>query len=246
MHSTLVTRTLSRSGLRAQHFTNIGFSYFRLRSGGGVVGTSKDVDGDDELEEVSDSEFDKLLDEQERGWENKTGKKFDYNYIATPKERKKMKRKNEHKMDSEFQELDDDEPDFDDLYSDQSDHDEGSDDGMDFEFQGKVLRVSKKYIIAAGAHLPQGQILRIFLDDGMEEDEPPPPKKTKKGKKSRILDSDKVTASAEVLGELLDNQPTGKSKQMEWEEKRASNKQGKRFTKSKGTGKHPNKRFRKK
>merc|ERR1712131_375996 len=135
---------------------------------GGVVGTSKD-DADDELEEVSDSEFDKLLDEQERGWENKTGKKFDYNYIATPKERKKMKRKNEHKMDSEFQELDDDEPDFDDLYSDQSDHDEGSDDGMDFEFQ----------------------------DDGMEEDEPPPPKKTKtkKAKKSRILDSDKVTAS---------------------------------------------------
>ena len=86
-----------------------------------------------------------------------------------------------------------------------------------------------------------------FLDDGMEEDEPPPPpKKTKKGKKSRILDSDKVSASAEVLGEILDNQPTGKSKQMEWEEKRTSNKQGKRFTKSKGTGKHPNKRFRKK
>ena len=127
------------SPVRAQHFTNIEFSYFRLRSGGGVVGTSKDVDGDDELEEVSDSEFDKLLDEQERGWENKTGKKFDYNYIATPKERKKMKRKNEHKMDSEFQELDDDEPDFDDLYSDQSDHDEGSDDGMDFEFQGMTL-----------------------------------------------------------------------------------------------------------
>merc|ERR1712168_1327046 len=100
-------------------------------------------------------------------------------------------------MDSEFQELDDDEPDFDDLYSDQSDHDEGSDDGMDFEFQ----------------------------DDGMEEDEPPPPpKKTKKGKKSRILDSDKVSASAEVLGEILDNQPTGKSKQMGWE-----NKTGKKF-----------------
>ena len=117
----------------------IEFSYFRLRSGGGVVGTSK-VDADDELEEVSDSEFDKLLDEQERGWENKTGKKFDYNYIATPKERKKMKRKNEHKMDSEFQELDDDEPDFDDLYSDQSDHDEGSDDAMDFE--GTFLMVT--------------------------------------------------------------------------------------------------------
>ena len=114
------------------------FSYFRLRSGGGAVGTSKG-DDDDELEEVSDSEFDKLLDEQERGWENKTGKKFDYNYIATPKERKKMKRKNEHKMDSEFQELDDDEPDFDDLYSDQSDHDEGSDDGMDFEFEGRIF-----------------------------------------------------------------------------------------------------------
>merc|ERR1711990_1310009 len=138
--------------------------YFRLRSGGGVVGTSKDVDGDDELEEVSDSEFDKLLDEQERGWENKTGKKFDYNYIATPAERKKMKKKNQHKMDAEFQELDDDEPDFDDdLYSDQSDHDEGSDDGMDFD----------------------------FADDDMEEDEPPPPKKTMKGKKSKILDSDK-------------------------------------------------------
>ena len=128
------------STVRTLHYTNAEFSYFRLRSGGGVVGTSKDVDGDDELEEVSDSEFDKLLDEQERGWENKTGKKFDYNYIATPKERKKMKRKNEHKMDSEFQELDDDEPDFDDLYSDQSDHDEGSnDDGMDFEFQGMTL-----------------------------------------------------------------------------------------------------------
>ena len=127
------------STVHTLHYTNVEFSYFRLRSGGGVVGTSKDVDGDDELEEVSDSEFDKLLDEQERGWENKTGKKFDYNYIATPKERKKMKRKNEHKMDSEFQELDDDEPDFDDLYSDQSDHDEGSDDGMDFEFQGMTL-----------------------------------------------------------------------------------------------------------
>ena len=78
----------------------------------------------------------------------------------------------------------------------------------------------------------------------MEEDEPPPPKKTKKGKKSKILDSDKVTASAEILGEILDNQPTGKSKQMEWEEKRAN--KGNRFSKSKGTGKHPNKRFRKK
>ena len=85
-----------------------------------------------------------------------------------------------------------------------------------------------------------------FLDDGMEEDEPPPPKKTKKAKKSRILDSDKVTASAEVLGEILDNQPSGKSKQIEWEEKRAGTKKGKRFTKTKGTGKHPNKRFRKK
>ena len=76
----------------------------------------------------------------------------------------------------------------------------------------------------------------------MEEDEAPPPKKSKKGKKSQILDSEKVTASAEVLGELLDNQPSGKSKQIEWEEKRAN--KGKRF--SKGTGKHPNKRFRKK
>ena len=87
-----------------------------------------------------------------------------------------------------------------------------------------------------------------FLDDGMEEEieEPPPPKKTKKSKKSRILDSDKVTASAEVLGEILDNQPSGKSKQIEWEEKRAGTKKGKRFTKTKGTGKHPNKRFRKK
>ena len=55
-----------------------------------------------------------------------------------------MKRKNEHKMDSEFQELDDDEPDFDDLYSDQSDHDEGSDDGMDFEFEGTILFHGRK------------------------------------------------------------------------------------------------------
>ena len=65
-----------------------------------------------------------------------------------------MKRKNEHKMDSEFQELDDDEPDFDDLYSDQSDHDEGSDDGMDFEFQGMILYGEIPIMYSNRTHMP--------------------------------------------------------------------------------------------
>ena len=87
-------------------------------------GTAADV------ADVDDDEFDAILDGQLRGWENKM-QKVDFS-LATAKQRKSMKKKMQGQGD-EFDELNDDEVDLGELYSDQSD-DEGSFGEMEGEF----------------------------------------------------------------------------------------------------------------
>ena len=81
---------------------------------------------------MDDDEFDAILDGQLRGWENKM-QKVDFS-LATAKQRKSMKKKMAQQGGGgdEFDELNDEEVDMGQLYSDQSD-DEGSFDEMEGE-----------------------------------------------------------------------------------------------------------------
>ena len=79
------------------------------------------MDPEDELEDVSDDEFDAVLEEKEKGWESRIGE-IDYS-LATAKQRKQMKkRQNQDDID-----LDDEEVELGDIYSDEGDE---SDDGF--------------------------------------------------------------------------------------------------------------------
>ena len=83
-----------------------------------------------DVADVDDDEFDQILDDQLKGWENKM-QKVDFS-IASAKQRKSMKKKKV--VGDEFEELNDDDVDLGQLYSDGSD-DEGS--FGEEEMQGK-------------------------------------------------------------------------------------------------------------
>ena len=95
---------------------------------------SKENDGTAaDVEDVDDDEFDAILDGQLKGWENKM-QKVDFS-LATAKQRKSMKKKQKG---DEFDELNDEEVDLGDIYSDEED--EGS--GEDIQFEGNLTLFS--------------------------------------------------------------------------------------------------------
>lgn len=82
----------------------------------GVTSKAKE---DQDIDDVDDDEFDKILDGDLRGWENRVGK-ID-STLATPKQRKAMKKRGDLE---ELEDLDDDDVDFGDLYSDEENEEE--------------------------------------------------------------------------------------------------------------------------
>lgn len=135
--------------------------YFKLRSAGGqkVTETNDEVD---ELEDISDNEFDEIMEEKEKGWENRVHE-IDYS-LATAKQRKAMKKRREaEQIDPELDDLDDEEPDLGDIYSDGSDDDEGwtnlgeedefSDGEMDEEPSAKKSKTASRQMTSADAEV---------------------------------------------------------------------------------------------
>ena len=119
------------------------FRFFQLRSNGNLSlsQVTKENDGTAaDVEDVDDDEFDAILDGQLKGWENKM-QKVDFS-LATAKQRKSMKKKQKG---DEFDELNDEEVDLGDIYSDE-DEDEGSGEDIHFEGNFAEYELSKNYI----------------------------------------------------------------------------------------------------
>ncbi|CAG5098595.1 Oidioi.mRNA.OKI2018_I69.XSR.g15808.t1.cds [Oikopleura dioica] len=89
--------------------------FFQMRASG-VTSKAKE---DQDIDDVDDDEFDRILDGDLRGWENRVGK-ID-STLATPKQRKAMKKRGDLE---ELEDLDDDDIDFGDLYSDDENEEE--------------------------------------------------------------------------------------------------------------------------
>ena len=108
-----------------------------MRSNGGHRKLKADgtVEDDEDFSDVTDDEFEKVLNTDLKGWENRL-KDEDY-VMASVKQRKAMKKrwKKEGKHD-DFDELNDEDPDFGDLYSDQEDSDDNFDD-----FEGNFYNI---------------------------------------------------------------------------------------------------------